>query len=422
MPALIQISESGPGDGVLFATHLQNEPMKLAWVVESIDLDVASFRYRCLLPAWALSQFGYESSIFCRTVPDPSGFDALIAVKNAGTSMFAAAQRFRAEDKPVYIDLCDNVFVPGYFSKMNPDLTAERVCKLARHATGVVVPTRALARILGAAMRAPVSIDVIPDGAVTPKTHATIAKWMDQAIREAPGAVVPPRQQLTIKSIARKIVPTAWHHWTGLNGVNHHPAAEPRTSAPIQLPADTAKIVWFGKHGTTYGQAGMMLLAPLLSVLESVHKTRPVELVVISNSRKKFNRLCDGVNFYTRYERWNNQLVFEELARSDVFVMPTARDPFSMCKSANRAVLSLANNVPVVASYLEDLETLREAIIVDDWKAGLEQYLFDPQARATDLAKSARIIEQHYSATAIAQKWNAILQHQAASPQIMVAQ
>jgi hypothetical protein len=38
--------------------------------------------------------------------------------------------------------------------------------------------------------------------------------------------------------------------------------------------------------------------------------------------------------------------VFFELSRADLFVMPSAADPFSLCKSANRAVLALANNVP----------------------------------------------------------------------------
>ena len=52
--------------------------------------------------------------------------------------------------------------------------------------------------------------------------------------------------------------------------------------------------------------------------------------------------------------------MFFELSRADLFVMPSAADPFSLCKSANRAVLALANNVPVVATYLESLEPLRD--------------------------------------------------------------
>jgi hypothetical protein len=67
-----------------------------------------------------------------------------------------------------------------------------------------------------------------------------------------------------------------------------------------------------------------------------------------------------------------------ELSRADLFVMPSAADPFSLCKSANRAVLALANNVPVVATYLESLEPLRDVMMLDDWRAGIDTYLFEP--------------------------------------------
>jgi hypothetical protein len=89
--------------------------MRLAWVAESIDLDVASFRYRCLLPAWALSQRGYRSGIYCKGLPRPEDYDALIVVKNASPSAIESARRFRALDKPVIVDLCDNIFVQTAF-------------------------------------------------------------------------------------------------------------------------------------------------------------------------------------------------------------------------------------------------------------------------------------------------------------------
>jgi hypothetical protein len=177
----------------------------------------------------------------------------------------------------------------------------------------------------------------------------------------------------------------------------------------IDLPKDRARIVWFGKHGTRNGGAGMMLLSPLLPLLEKVHRHRPIELVVISNNWSKFNQLCEGTTIYARYERWTNRRTFQELDGAQIFLMPTADDAFSMCKSANRAVMALSSNVPVVAAYLEDLEPLRDAMVIDDWALGIERYLFDETGRGGDLEAAKAIIEREYSPAAIADHWAGLL-------------
>src|SRR5262245_8235868 len=109
--------------------------MKLAWLAAVADPNVASFRYRCLVPAWALCEHGHESTIFADEVPDPKDFDALIAVKSAGRRVEEAARRFRAAGKAVYLDLCDNVFVPGYAQRRGPELSPDTVSGLTRQAS-----------------------------------------------------------------------------------------------------------------------------------------------------------------------------------------------------------------------------------------------------------------------------------------------
>ena len=66
--------------------------MRLAWIVPDADPAVASFRYRCLMPAWALHQMGHDSTIFVHEQPDPAAFDALLIVKQAGEQLHASAQ------------------------------------------------------------------------------------------------------------------------------------------------------------------------------------------------------------------------------------------------------------------------------------------------------------------------------------------
>jgi hypothetical protein len=101
--------------------------------------------------------------------------------------------------------------------------------------------------------------------------------------------------------------------------------------------------------------------------------------------------------------------VFFELSRSELFVMPSADDLFSRCKSANRAVLALANGVPVVASYLEALEPLRDAIVIDDWRLGIETYLFNGDGRYEHLTLAQAALAKHYSTGVIGQNWHRAL-------------
>jgi len=48
--------------------------------------------------------------------------------------------------------------------------------------------------------------------------------------------------------------------------------------------------------------------------------------------------------------------------------------------------------VPVVATYLESLEPLRDVLMIDDWRAGIDAYLFDPHAADDHLARAQSIL------------------------------
>ena len=304
--------------------------MRLAWIVPDADPAVASFRYRCLVPAWALQQAGHDSVIFAEQHPDPSSFDALIVVKQAGERLHDVARAFRSRGKPVFLDLCDNIFVPGYAQRRGPELSAESAGDLARHADAIVTPTRALERVARRHLGEEVASWVVPDAAITPDAYQAISAWLPQAVASPVLGLSAGKELHDGETFG---VESDWQ-------VDH-------------LPEDTARVIWFGRHGSFHSDFGMGLLKPVIEELERAHRDRPIELVVISNNRVRFDALTHGVNIFTRYETWSNERVFFELSRADLFVMPSAADPFSLCKSANRAVLALANNVPVVATYLE---------------------------------------------------------------------
>ena len=361
--------------------------MRLAWIVPDADPAVASFRYRCLIPAWALHQAGHDSAIFVNEQPDPAAFDALIIVKQAGERLHEVARAFRAHGKPVFLDLCDNIFVPGYAQRRGPDLSAESAAGLARHADAFVTPSRALERVARQHLGEDVGSWVVPDAAITPDGYQTISAWLPRSVAGA-GHLGP--------AGARDL------HNGGMFGTESDWQVE-------HLPEDTARVIWFGRHGSFHSEFGMGLLKPVIEELEDAHRERPIELVVISNNRIRFDALTHGVKIFTRYETWSNERVFFELSRADLFVMPSAADPFSVCKSANRAVLALANNVPVVATYLESLESLRDVVMLDDWRAGIDAYLFDRHTAKEHLRRAQPILAEQFSIEAIGRQWNAIV-------------
>ena len=360
--------------------------MRLAWIVPDADPAVASFRYRCLIPAWALQQVGHDSVIFSDQHPDPTSFDALIVVKQAGGRLHDVARDFRSRGKPVFLDLCDNIFVPGYAQRRGPELSAESAGDLARHADAFVTPTRALERVARRHLGEEVASWVVPDAAITPDAYQAISAWLPQSVASP---VLGPFAGRDLHDGQTFGVESDWQ-------VDH-------------LPEDTARVIWFGRHGSFHSDFGMGLLKPVIEELERAHRDRPIELVVISNNRVRFDALTHGVNIFTRYEAWSNERVFFELSRANLFVMPSAADPFSLCKSANRAVLALANGVPVVATYLESLEPLREVMVLDDWRAGIDTYLFEPHTVRDHLSRAQPILAQHFSIEAIGRQWNEAL-------------
>jgi glycosyltransferase involved in cell wall biosynthesis len=292
-------------------------------------------------------------------------------------------------------------------------LSAETAGDLARHADALVTPTHALERVARRHLGEDVASWVVPDAAITPDTYQAISAWLPRSIVAAPL-----RGMDRLISGSRRVFgaeldeagAAAQSKLSG--GWDLHDGETFGVESDWQvdhLPEDTARVIWFGRHGSFHSEFGMGLLKPVIEELERAHRDRPIELVVISNNRVRFDALTHGVHIFTRYETWSNERVFFELSRADLFVMPSAADPFSLCKSANRAVLALANNVPVVATYLESLEPLRDVLMIDDWRTGIDAYLFEPRIAAEHLARAQPILAEQFSIDAIGRHWNVVL-------------
>lgn len=390
--------------------------MRLAWIVAGADPKIASFRYRCLTPAWGLLGLGCESRIFGDAQPDPEAFDALIVIKLAGQHLAAVAKSFRARGKPIILDLCDNVFVPGYARRRGPELSHSSVADFLAQVDAVVTPTTALARVVLPYLSGRTRAAAIPDAALTVADYQAMCGWLSTRV--------------ALPDLKRRSGHVGSWKW-GIGSMLQTPkrsrqgsfarlrsgAAQRRLFGPDtdwlvdHLPKETARLLWFGRHGSFHSLFGMRLIEPLIPILERMHRHRPVELVVVSNNRDRYETLTQQARLFTRYEEWSSERVFFELSRSDAVIMPNGLDAFAACKSANRAVLSLANNVPVIASYLEALEPLKRAIVIDDWYGGLHRYLLeDGTGKADDLAQGKSILANQFSIDAVARQWRELLE------------
>ncbi len=193
-------------------------------------------------------------------------------------------------------------------------------------------------------------------------------------------------------------------------------AAPGSTSSSVENGGDpegaSAKhiLIWFGNHGGFYGQFGLEDLARLRPALCTIAERHPIRLIVVSNSDARFNDLIRPFPFSTQYVPWRSGVVEQLFQESEIALLPNSLDAFSVCKSANRAILALYHGVPVVATRTPALEPFAGCVIFDDWVGGIETYLREPGLAQHHVKVGQAIIEREFSAKCIAAKWHAILQ------------
>ncbi|NJM18032.1 MAG: hypothetical protein HC836_25140 [Richelia sp. RM2_1_2] len=129
-------------------------------------------------------------------------------------------------------------------------------------------------------------------------------------------------------------------------------------------------VLWFGNHGAAYGNFGMLNLLDIAEPLIKVSQEINFRLLVVSNNYKKYCKYIQPLPFSTDYMEWDLFSIYNNISQSDVVIIPNSQCAFSICKSANRAILSLSLGVPVVATRTPALEDLNECIIIDDWEGG----------------------------------------------------
>ncbi len=454
---------------------MSKRQIKVGWCVSSLSLDIASVRYRALLPLLALEKKGFVCRMFSpQSSMDLEGLDVLVVVKTFSMESLALIQRARALDIPVILDLCDNVFVPGY-GKSLAVTPGEMLIRMAQLASAVVTTTEPLAEVVRA--HAPgIVVHVIPDGLVSAETTRKGTELINGAKvlerKRAPslfltrlknllnefkdsGSVFTVKRLLkkqiqrvkkkrgregsvaTVKAIVRvvwrksfAVLNLLWRQGAALLGklksktsilwpatVERVPAAPPAVVVDMS-DVDPGKmyLLWFGNHGADYADFGIGDLLLIREALETIALEYPVELVVISNNAAKYEKMIKPMAIASRYVEWSINAVDKWMSASRVVLIPNSCDPFSVCKSANRSVHALMCGIPVVATATPGLAPLKGGLVTDDFLLGMRRYLSSEENGRNDIALAKKLIEENFSARVIGSLWETVLQCALAEP------
>jgi hypothetical protein len=329
--------------------------MKVGWIPFSSDPRIASARLRCALPARYLADAGWTSELLDPRRPDDH--DVVVFQKAYSDDSVALARRLRARGTRIVFDLCDNHF---YNPEGSPVIRerAERLRRMLDLADAVTVSTAPLREL------------------VAERDPAVVDDALDEFERPS---------GLRFRMASRL-----------------HPRSELR-------------LVWFGNAGLEIPSFGLPHLARVIAVLEELHRTHPVRLTVISNSKKMYHHVLGPARFPHTYREWNADRFTRDFCSHDVCIIPIERNPFTVCKTANRVALSLRLGMPVLADSIPSFEEFASYILLGNWQENLSRYASDHRLREDHVREGRRYVEATYTRERVVAQWRGVFERLGAS-------
>lgn len=158
--------------------------LNVGFYVERLTDNVASIWYRALYPAVALQDQGHGVQVFDTLPPAQAlaSLDALIIVKVLGPKALSVALEARRLNTPVYLDLCDDIFVADYGGGEGREAAYFKAC--AHLASGVATTGPVMVETLRAQLGPEVPIWVLPDPAESAAFNARVQRQFRRWIWE----------------------------------------------------------------------------------------------------------------------------------------------------------------------------------------------------------------------------------------------
>ncbi len=346
---------------------MPKEPHLIGWWCRSTSLKVAATRIRAAHVMRGLEAGGLEAEWF--DARKSSRYRCVVLSSRQDNATIAAIRRLQSEGCRVVLDFCDNKFMPASDSAKQRKKT-DNLLALTTSADAIVAATDALAR--------------------------TIAEHCPDA---------PPAMVIGDLADDLSVIPVPWHRRPNVLFKRRIEAAR----LSMVAGDGVARLVWFGHHGGRQPQSGLVDLARLCGLLQSLHRERPLHLTVISNNRARYAELIAGHGFPSHYVEWDPWTFEERLRSQHIALIPATPNAFTHCKSDNRVVTAFRAGLAVVASSVPSCRAFRGSLILDDFEEGLRTYISDPERRQTDVALG-RILAARTSAPGpILSRWREVL-------------
>lgn len=395
---------------------MEKNHMLLVWKTQSSNLRVASTRIRCLLPMLLLERIGYTSVILQKNenIENYKDCKALIFVKSFSKHDYDLAVNASKNNVTIILDLCDNIFVENY-----PEANSSYFNLIANLAASIVTTNEKLAYLIKV-KTSHKKIIVIPDQAEELNNIQEIIRkekiWAKRKFLVTKNPLITSlKNKLNLIKDYKWYVKIAYALFRRLRSYFIFSGnyifnffIEPQIFGVTNV--ELKRIIWYGNHGASYSNFGMKSLLNIKDDLEKINKLIPIELLVVSNNREKFEDCISQFKLKTSYKNWDALSIFNDIKNSDVTVIPNMGDEFSVYKSPNRAILSLSLGTPVVASSLNLNKELCNCIYVDNFYEGILAYLTNPIKVASDQKKAKFIIKNRYSSIQVERLWSALLE------------
>jgi hypothetical protein len=166
------------------------------------------------------------------------------------------------------------------------------------------------------------------------------------------------------------------------------------------------RLVWFGNAGLGSPPFGLVHLPKILPLLDEVDVDFPLNLTVISNSRRKYEEAVAGARIQTRYIEWGLAEFPTVFQQHDICVIPIEINPFTVCKTANRVALSLWLGVPVIADPIPSFQEFSRFILLDDWAVNLERYASTPALRMRHAEEGRAYVATTHTKARVISQWS----------------
>lgn len=324
----------------------------IGWKPFSWDSNIASARLRCFVPCEQLKQAGWPSELF--EISRLNDYKAVVFQKAYTAEDVQLARQLKAHGSKVIFDLCDNHF---YKLTRQPGSVEQLRCleQMVDLADVVSISTPKLAELIAG------KPTVVVDDAIE---SFPVAGWRSSIIRAF--------------------------------GLPHH-----RFSS-------RARLIWFGNCGSDDPAFGLVDLAAIIPELNRLDVSAKISLSVISNSKTVFEKHIRGTTFPARYYSWEKETFQAIFQQHQLCLLPISSNPFTLCKTNNRLLLSLRLGVPVVADKIPSYEEFTGCVLFSDWFNNVQTYLKNPNLGRLHVENARRHICERYPERRTAEQWAAL--------------